>query len=148
MIEHGKKSDAAEVSAKLGAVVSGTCLTAVERTGVSWLFSFGSAWEVRTDCWRLIAGGGIAASGDDDGHLFGLSEPFDAAERVKLALSGQVSHLEVSGETADLKIYFGDDRLELLNTSSGYESWMLTVHLAGHRGWLVALGGGGVAGTI
>jgi hypothetical protein len=127
VIEHGTKSEVVEANAMLRPLVIGTRLTSVARSEGGWLFSFAPAWEVRTGTyWRLIAGGALAVSGEDYGQLFGLREPFDAAAHLRSTLVGSVSDIEIAVDAADLRIHFGEDRLELFNTSAGYEGWMLT----------------------
>lgn len=143
------KSDIASLSAKLSAALAGTRLTEISHSEFDWLFSFGPSWNVRTQSyWRLIANGGIAISGDDDGQWFGLPKPVDAAERVKALATEPLTAVEVNETTADLRMHFGSAILEFLNTSSGYEGWQLTANHQQLCGFLVSLGGGGVSGTL
>ncbi len=136
-----------EIAARLNKAVAGARLTDVKLMDYTWVFTFGEDWELMTEAyWRVIAGKRLTVSSGDDGQWFGLSEPLDAAARVLATLNSMVTRLEITEAATDLRIHFGDDILELLNTSCGYESWRLSVKQSGFATMLVALGGGGLSG--
>jgi hypothetical protein len=120
----------------------GQQVTSVEKLDRSWFVKFGPAIAVSTeDIWRLISDGRIAITSEDHGHQFGLPEPVDAHSSLLLILRDRtVSTAAIAPSSGDLSIDFGDQtRLQLLQTSSGYESWRLSV-----RGSETICTGGGV----
>jgi len=87
------------------------------------LFSFGDATLQIGCAWRIIAAGRIALGSVDHGQRFGLPSSVDATADAR-ALLGQrrIQHVRVVEESGDLTRDFGDGvRLEIWNTSSGYE---------------------------
>jgi len=118
----------------------------VARRETDWAFSFGEAEWLNAECaWRLVTAKGIAMAGADDQQMFGLGAPFDVEASANTLLRGKsVLGATVDGITADLRIQFeGELRLELFNSSSGYEGWQAGFSHDGVRATLVALGGGG-----
>jgi hypothetical protein len=108
----------------LAAYVGNEC-TAIERHEFSWGFAFGSLG-LNVEClWRVLKGGRIALTRNDDGQKFGLPAPVDAlAEARSLLLERTIRAIEVSSETSDLTFEFTDGtKLELLTDSRGYEAW-------------------------
>ena len=108
----------------------------------AWRIEFFGGQYLLIECpWRLIEKRRIAVSCDDQDQSYGLSEPIDAAAKARDFLNGrEVSEVELSEGTADLRIEFGDDvRLEILPFSIGYESWQLSMPTGEILG---ALGGG------
>lgn len=83
----------------------------------------------------------MAVTSEDDGQKFGLPAPVDAALRAADMLRGiKVLAVRLQGGTADIRLDFADDfRLDVIPSSSGYESWQISAP-GGH--WLVAQGGG------
>jgi len=95
---------------------------------VSWWFRFAGGGSIRADTvWRLIVDGVARITSQDHGQHFGRSTPVDAADAVNRALSKvQVRRASIVHDTGDLIVEFEDGaRLEVLTTSSGYESWSL-----------------------
>ena len=114
---------------KLTKPLSGYDLASVEKVDHSWFFRFTGEITIATESfWRLLQGRIIVISED---HLqrFGLPEPVDAAERIVTATAGRtVEQAAISPSSRDLSIHFnGGVQLQLLQTSSGYESWRLNV---------------------
>lgn len=93
--------------------------------------------------WRLLEGGRICRTSEDDGHRFGLPGPVDAAEEVNSRLGGtSIEAIEVRQGTLDLSLQFSSGHiLELIPDSSGYEAWSL--NRASVR--YIAAGGGNLA---
>jgi hypothetical protein len=122
-------------------------LRQIERLGTAWRLNFGEASVLTTDTlWRVLEGGRIAVTNEDDGQGFGLPEPVDASRRATALLTGRVTAVTLSPVTADLALTFeGGATLELINTSSGYEAWTLVTHIGGMTHELIALGGGALS---
>jgi hypothetical protein len=93
-----------------------------------WLFHFGDAVHLSVESpWRVLSDNSILLARDDDGQAFGMASPINAEAKVHELLVGRaVNSVEVNSVSSDLRIQF-DDRLvlEVLNLSSGYESWTL-----------------------
>jgi hypothetical protein len=64
---------------------------------------------------------------EDDGQRFGLPAPINAADKcAKYLLGTTIQAIHLRDATADVSIDFaGDLGLEIIPTSSGYESWQL-----------------------
>ncbi len=95
---------------------------------VSWWFEFSGQGSVRSDSlWRVVADGRIRASSEDHGHKFGLPQAVDSAERAHTLLDkATIRQASVLDSTGDLVVELETGtRLEVLVTSSGYESWAL-----------------------
>jgi uncharacterized protein DUF6188 len=108
----------------------------------SWIFDFGESYVLQVACpWRLIKDGGIALGHCDHGQWFGLPEPVDVETAVfDLLRKHGVLDAVITDGSADLSVDFGAGvRLEVFNSSSGYEGWILNA--PGGR-FLVAQGGG------
>lgn len=111
---------------------------------VEWVFRFGFGTALRVAApWRIIAFGGIALGYEDGGQQFGLPKPVDAIAKSRELLCGRaVEAFTVADVTADAAIRLeGGVRVEIFNSSSGYEGWVL--HAPGGR-TIVAQGGGRV----
>jgi Family of unknown function (DUF6188) len=109
-----------------------------------WVFRFGSIASLRVAApWRIVAQARIALGSDDHGQQFGLPRPVDGvANAVALLGCRMVEAFSVSPVSADLVIDFGDGvRLEIFNSSSGYEAWVLATR---DGRCLIAQGGGRV----
>jgi hypothetical protein len=123
----------------------GRMCSAVERLEHSWGFGFGDAGGMNAEClWRIIADGRIALCAGDDGQQFGLPAPIDARHAAQRLLVGRrVLAIVIQDITSDLRVTFdGGVMLELLNNSSGYESWNASFRDKGVDTQLIALGGG------
>ena len=113
-----------------------------ETSSVFWQFRLSSSGSITAESlWRLIRDGRIAVTGEDHGQQFGLPAPVDAASRVLSILAGAtIQRVEIRDGTADLIIHFDHSfRLEVLSSSSGYESWQI---YEPDGGCVVAQGGG------
>jgi hypothetical protein len=94
----------------------------------SWVFRFEGACALTAEgLWRVIASGRVAVTGMDHDQIFGLEVPVDAGRRATDVIgSAVVATAGFDGSTGDLWIEFaGGVRLEILTTSTGYESWTL-----------------------
>jgi hypothetical protein len=104
-------------------------LLSVEKKDYSWFFGFSGSVSISTESpWRLTNEDRIGVTSEDDGHQFGLSERVDAASRVLSVMVGRtVEAASIDPSSGDLTISFdGRTRLQLLQMSSGYESWRLS----------------------
>ncbi len=110
--------------------LAGRQLLTVEKKDWTWFFRFGDGASLATESpWRLIAKGRIVVSSEDHDQQFGMPAPVDA-EREVLSRAGSltVEAASVSADAGDLTISFsGGTYLQLLQLSSGYESWRLSV---------------------
>jgi hypothetical protein len=118
-----------------------------ERREADWSFAFGNNCNVTTASdWRFVDARGITLSSKDDGHQFGLPTPVDVERQANEQLgSSAVVAIEVDRPTADLNVFFVNGiRLQILNTSIGYESWMASFQCDGEEIGLIGGGGGAV----
>lgn len=93
-----------------------------------WFFRFDPDAGISVYClWRFLENERIILTSDDHGHQFGLPAPVDVVARTKELLSGlHVTAVRLREATGDMLIDFtGNLRLEIIPTSSGYESWLL-----------------------
>jgi len=89
--------------------------------------------------WRLLSGGALALTSEDDGQRFGVQQPVDAIDELSSALVGRtVDSIGVIPGTADLTLGFGPNVLQAISNSAGYEAWQIE----GPEG-TVAVGQGG-----
>lgn len=119
-------------------------LLSVEKMDHTWFFRFTGEITVATESlWRLLEKGRIVVTSEDHGQQFGLPEPVDAAERVAgSTVHRTVEAAGISPSSGDLTIEFsGRAHLQLLQTSSGYESWRLSVQ----GSETICTGGGDIA---
>jgi len=122
----------------------GRQLLSLERKDYTWFFGFDGSVSLATESpWRFIQQGRIVVSAEDHGQQFGLPAPVDAAREVLLRAAGfTVEAASVVTESGDLIIQFpGRVCLQLLQLSSGYESWRLSAD----GGESICMGGGGIA---
>jgi hypothetical protein len=112
---------------KVTSVLEGARLRSVTRHEYSWSFAFDTGILTIECLWRAICGRVVVFTNEDDGQAFGLPQPMDVeAMATEVFAHRYATSVQVSADTADLRISFGDDRvLELLSTSSGYEAWQL-----------------------
>jgi hypothetical protein len=92
----------------------------------TWFFGFTGSGRIWTESsWRFVRSEHIYVTSEDDGQLFGLKEPINAALRVLDATrDAKILECRVALRTSDLQLDFeGNCRLEFLTMSSGYESW-------------------------
>jgi hypothetical protein len=121
----------------------------VERHDSTWCFVFGGGavdgcTVTTTSWWRIISGGRIAHSVADDGQLFGLPAPVNGLERSDALLSGVFAvSTYLEDITSDLRIEFERGiRLDIMNSSCGYESWAANFRQAENDITLIGSGGG------
>jgi len=110
----------------------------------SWWFELEGGGTLRVDTlWRIVAAGRVAATSADHGHRFGVPNPVNSAECATRALAdAAVRQASVTEDTGDVVLEFDNaTRLEILTTSSGYESWSI-VSPTGDEA--IGLGGGKV----
>lgn len=132
------------------ATVGRECL--LERRDADWVFHFGGGApdgsSVTTDAlWRVIDGGRIRLTSEDDGQQFGLTSPLDAQDACRGIFHGRSAHsVSVDPLTADLTVDFdAGARLEIISTSSGYESWQARFTHADQDVTLIGAGGGSLS---
>jgi hypothetical protein len=100
---------------------------AVVRHDHSWEFSFGDGQTLTVETlWRLCAERVLLTS-EDDGQQFGLPQVIDAEHEANIALSGAaICACDGNSITGDLRIVLDNGaKLEVISTSSGYESWVI-----------------------
>lgn len=89
--------------------------------------------------WRLLSDGTLVRTSEDDGQLFDHKYPVDAMSDLSKRLAGRtLGSVEVVSGTADLILGFGNQVLQVVSSSSGYEAWQVE----GPQG-TVAVGQGG-----
>jgi hypothetical protein len=116
-------------------------LLSIEKSDFTWFFTFGDDLSIATEgLWRLLTLDGIHVTSEDHGHPFGLSEPVDAAERVRSTVNGlSITNVKFDSYSGDLAMQFGEPvTIQFLQTSCGYEAWRLIVG----RDESICLGGG------
>lgn len=128
------------------AVAGRTC--EIRRRENDWVFSFGSEDGCRLvteTLWRIIEGGRIALTSEDEGQKFGLPAPLDAQQAGSAHLLGRsVLALHLDPVTADLMIEFEREvRLDVITSSAGYENWQ--AHFQYNDDQITLIGGGGGA---
>lgn len=107
-----------------------------------WFFGFSSGTSISVEClWRISDSQAIILTSEDHRQLFGLPAPVEAASHaMELLAQCTVTEFSLRPETLDLSIKFsGGQRLEILVTSAGYESWQI---VSPKRKHIIAQGGG------
>ncbi|MGC3936490.1 hypothetical protein ACOTTU_01655 [Roseobacter sp. EG26] len=125
-------------------MVGQRCLS-IKRRENDWLFEFSGGSLIALNVpWRIVCKGRILFVDEDDGQLFGNSEPVDGELVANNSLGGQsIAKAALARETGDLALHFSDNlRLDAFNNSSGYEGWTATCNFDGVLFDFVALGGG------
>ncbi|GAB3782516.1 DUF6188 family protein [Dyella agri] len=90
--------------------------------------------------WRLLSSGAVALTSEDEGQLFGGSQPLRAIPELSSKLHGQtLVSCQATPGTADLTLNFGQSVLQVITDSSGYEAWQVE----GPAGTLAVGQGGG-----
>ncbi|MFD1156994.1 hypothetical protein [Roseovarius aestuarii] len=128
-------------------LVNQKCLSIVRREN-DWLIEFSEDAFIELYVpWRIVSGGRIVFSDEDDGQLFGLSEPKNGEEIAKSFLrSKKISTVTTDRETGDLSLLFsGGSRLDAFSNSAGYEAWRAQYKFEQSTHNFVALGGGEIA---
>jgi hypothetical protein len=113
--------------AKVATTLNGALLQEVARLEHSWAFEFDKAALTTSFPWRVVTGGRLVLTSNDDGHQFGLPQPIDAEKEARARLVGhKIIAAAVDAETADLRLTFDNGaRLELPLGSVAYETWQL-----------------------
>ena len=122
----------------------GRQLLSVEKKDYSWFFEFGSGVSLATESpWRFIEQGRVVVSSEDHGQQFGLPAPVDAAKELQSRAAGHtVEGASLASDSGDLMVQFpGPAYLQLLQLSSGHESWRLYVD----GSETICIGGGDIA---
>jgi hypothetical protein len=128
----------------LASPLVGRQVLSLERRDHSWAFSFDqNVCLIAETVWRLLRDGTIVRTSEDHEQRFGLPAPVDAISDAKGHLLGNsVLTAEIQDVTGDLLVTFsGGVFLQILQLSSGYESW----HLTSQGGDTICLGGGEIA---
>jgi hypothetical protein len=109
-----------------------------------WVFAFDRGASVVVAClWRLVEGGRIRFTSEDNGQQFGLPAPVDVSLEVNRRLAGGVVEaVELRRGLLDLDVGFSTGHtLQIFPDSSGYEAWNVQ---SGDRQF-IAVGGGDLA---
>jgi len=87
--------------------------------------SDGYALSAETLC-RFVGGNGDFISSQDNGQMFGLAEPHDAAAKINKAIKGkEVKEVNLAEDTGDLTIVVDCGRIEIICNSAGYECYQV-----------------------
>jgi hypothetical protein len=136
-----------DVALALATHLVGRRLVETKRREYDWTFSFEGIpafSHLNVSCpWRILIEGRIAFAAGDDGQKLGLPAPLNGEEVTQRLLGERViSRLSIRPDAGDLSIIFsGHASLEVLNLSSGYEGWQISV--PGMK--VIGLGGGELA---
>jgi hypothetical protein len=111
-----------------------------------WVFIFSGPVALQVSApWRVVCQGQIYLGYQDDGHLFGLTKPLNAVQRLEAVIIGRQVEAANLSATADLAVIFqGASTLEIFNSSGGYEGWQMN---GPSKRWVVGMGGGAVSET-
>jgi hypothetical protein len=91
----------------------------------SMSLSDGYSMSAETLC-RFVGENGDFISSQDDGQMFGLTEPYGAAEKINKAIKGkEIKKADLTEDTGDLTLFVDGGRLEIICNSSGYECYQL-----------------------
>lgn len=118
----------------------GARLESFEKVDYDWDMRFeGGSTLMFQSLWRLVCEASIEVTSEDDGQKFGLPSPVNAAEQLKAKIGeNRISDVRIDEATSDLTFHFGQGlRLEVINTSGGYEAWSLRtkeVQIIGRNG--------------
>lgn len=87
--------------------------------------SGGYAISAETLC-RYVGENGEFITSQDHGQMFGLTEPYDAAEKINKAIKGkEIKKANFAEDTGDLTLIVDGGRLEILCNSTGYECYQV-----------------------
>jgi hypothetical protein len=101
----------------------------ITKAEYSWDLRFGDEVSLTIFCrWRLVANGGIRFGDGDHEQQFGLPAPVDGVTISEKILAGSpIVNAVVTDDTSDLVLIFANGaRLDVFNSSGGYEGWTLT----------------------
>lgn len=116
----------------------------LERRDYDWAFCFDNDASLVVHClWRILEGGRIRFTSNDDGQKFGLPAPVDLEGEINSRLANTtIDDVQLITGVLDLTIHFGKHySVQVVPDSSGYESWDLCHK--DHR--FIATGGGNLA---
>jgi hypothetical protein len=116
-------------------------IRSIEKLDYTWFFSLADRILVSTESfWRFVSEQRVFVSSTDHDNWFGLPKPVNAAEWVMPKLEGHtIVKAECNHDTGDLFLDFsGNQYLQFLQTSGGYESWRLRINDIEH----ICMGGG------
>jgi hypothetical protein len=122
--------------------IEGRTVSDIHFDGPTWGWGFGEDVHLNLETpWRIMAAGQIAFGDRDHEQSFGMSAPVDGEIRaMQLVVGRTVKNATVASESADLTVDFGDGiRLEVFNSSAGYEGWRMD---GPNEKWIGGLGGG------
>jgi len=89
------------------------------------LLSDGYTLSAETLC-RFVGEAGEFISSQDHGQMFGLTEPYNAAEEIDKAITGkEILKADLAEDTGDLTLIMDSGCLEILCNSAGYECYPL-----------------------
>ena len=87
--------------------------------------SGGYAISAETLC-RYVGENGEFITSQDHGQMFGLTEPYDAVEKINKAIKGkEIKKADLAEGTGDLTLIVDGGRLEIICNSTGYECYQL-----------------------
>jgi hypothetical protein len=113
----------------------------IARREYDWIFVFDKNVGLTVAClWRLVEGGRIRLTSQDEGQQFGLPAPVIPAEEInrRLALAS-ITAVELREGLLDLELRFNSGHvLQIIPDSSGYEAW----ELSDGKRQFIAVGGG------
>jgi len=88
---------------------------------------------------RFVGTDGEFITAEDHNQQFGLPSPYDAQAAISKAIVGkEVSRIDVCQKTGDLRLWTDGGVIEVIASSSGYESFQLT----GAADWIMVGVGG------
>lgn len=75
---------------------------------------------------RFVGIDGDFISSRDHGQMFGLAEPYDAADAINKIITGErIREAHLAEDTGDLTVVVDGGRLEVICTSAGYECYQI-----------------------
>lgn len=141
MVDHAAEQLSAVVKDLRTAIIGQNCQQQ-GGDGPAWNAHFGKA-RIHHMVWRLVSTTGVELTAEDNGQLFGLAKPLSVQNEFNSRLRDhKATDVTIASRTGDLSIEFGDRyRLDILVTSSGYESWDVNFTHDGLDQMLVCNGG-------
>lgn len=116
------------VNNPVGFLVGLVCSGVVHRPdSFDWVFSFSDGTILTVSApWRLLSSEAITLGYEDHGQLFGYTTPVNGEVKALSILgSGPIASASTDLISGDLEIRVGDSRLQIFNSSCGYEGWEL-----------------------
>ena len=125
--------------------LTGRSVEVIERwDALPCVVKLSGGYRIQIECiWRLLSGGVLVLTSEDDGQRFGRKNPIDAISDLSKHLAGcSLTTVDVVPGTADLMLGFGQYILQAISNSSGYEAWQVE---GPQNSVAVGQGGGNVA---